>query len=286
MFTFYLFVLVLSVLISGIFGTPLNNTLPRACGTSISDDKVLAAEEHFQAHRIKPNATFLETSGTVSVFFHVISKDNTTGGGNVPDSQLTAQISVMNAAYASSGVQWTIAGIIRTVNPDWFSNVGPDSPQQMLMKNTLRQGDEKVLNVYTVGFNSGAGLLGYSTFPIDYADAPNDDGVVILFSTLPGGSSNRFNLGKTLTHEAGHWVGLYHTFQGGCSGAGDLVTDTPPEALPSSGCPVGRTTCSGGPADPIHNFMDYSDDACMDEFTPGQVARIQSQMLTYRGIQL
>jgi len=269
---------------SAVFASPLNTT-GRACGTYISDSDLIIAEKAFQAKKVSPHQ-FSVAAAVIQTYFHVVSKDTTLAGGNVPDSQIANQISVLNAGYANAGLTFVLAGTDRTVNSDWFNNAGPDSSQQTSMKNTLRKGGAAALNVYTVGFTSGsgAGLLGYATFPSSYSGAPSDDGVVILFSSLPGGTSSPYNLGQTLTHEAGHWLGLYHTFQGGCSGAGDSVSDTPPESSAAFGCPTGRDTCSGGGVDPIHNFMDYTDDACMSEFTAGQITRLKSQILTYRAI--
>ncbi|KAJ6616756.1 hypothetical protein B0H10DRAFT_1798827, partial [Mycena sp. CBHHK59/15] len=279
----------------------------RGCGTHFTEEEVVAAERDFEANRVSPNekistapvkVNLLRRSGvlslltcTIQVYWHVISKDNTTAGGNIPASQIAAQIKTLNADY-NGQLTWVLAKTTRTINVDWFKNAGPNTNQQTAMKAALRVGGKADLNVYSVGFESGpsAGLLGYATFPVSYAAAPKDDGIVILFSSVPGGTTASYNLGRTLTHEAGHWVGLYHTFQGGCSGsgvstAGDFVSDTPAEASPAYGCPVGRDTCKGpkNPGlDPIRNFMDYTVDSCMNQFTAGQIVRATAQFVTYR----
>jgi hypothetical protein len=273
---------------SSVIASPFgNSTLIRGCGTVISAEAQIAAEQHFQAHKVIPDPS-RQLAATINVYWHVISKDGTLAGGNIPDSRIADQISLSNAGYASTGISWRIAGIDHTINANWFNNVAPGTALQTAMKTALHKGGAADLNVYTVGFTSGAGagLLGYSTFPWAYSSAPTDDGVVILYSTLPGGTAAPYNMGATLTHEAGHWVGLYHTFQGGCAepNGGDYVDDTCPEASIAYGCPSGRDTCAGCGPDPIHNYMDYTDDSCMNQFTPGQATRLKAQIATYRGI--
>ena len=102
----------------------------------------------------------------------------------------------------------------------------------------------------------------------------------------PGASNeyaDEFDEGDTLTHEAGHWLNLEHTFYGQCNKSGDFVDDTPPQKSPSSGCPEGNDTCPRQPGlDPIHNYMDYSDDDCITQFTPGQSQRMRDAWLFYR----
>lgn len=274
---------------SAALAAPLTPSVPRGCGAHKDADAIAAAESQFRTDYA--GLSFADdisavSTPPISVVWHVIQKSDDLAGGNVPDSQIQANIDAMNQHYASSGVSFQLTKTTHTTNADWFSTVGPDETNQTTMKTQLREGDAATLNIYTVGFESGSGqgLLGYATFPSDYSGNPKDDGVVILYSSLPGGTTTNYDEGKTLTHEVGHWLGLYHVFQGGCSGAGDQVDDTPPQSTATSGCPASQDSCPGGGVDSIHNYMDYSYDSCMNQFTTGQITRLKQQILTYRQI--
>ena len=109
--------------------------------------------------------------------------------------------------------------------------------------------------------------------------------MVINWETVPGASTTwagRYDQGETATHEVGHWLNLEHTFYGGCNAKGDFVADTPPQKVPTNGCPEGKDTCRESGLDPIHNYMDYSYDSCYTEFTAGQAQRIRDAWEFYR----
>ena len=232
--------------------------------------------------------------GVIPVYVHVITNGST---GNVTDAQIAAQIQVLNRNYAgldyngnpvsgavNTGYTFVLAGTDRTSNRKWFT-MTPGSRNEKQAKAALAKSWTSALNLYTA--SPGQNLLGWSTFPWDLSTNGNQDGVVIHYASLPGGTLSPYNLGGTASHEVGHWVGLYHTFQGGCdggncSGAGDLVCDTPGEASATSGCPSGKDTCPQAGLDPIHNYMDYSTDACYNQFTAGQDSRADFMMSTYR----
>jgi hypothetical protein len=227
-------------------------------------------------------------SVTIPVYVHVIRKGAGIANGDVPLARIRSQIEVLNAAYsgAAGGVdtpfRFQLIAVDRRTSAAWYA-MSPGSAAEAQAKAALRRGGPGDLNIYTA--SPGGGLLGWATFPWDYAADATSDGVVVLFSSLPGGSAAPYDEGDTATHEVGHWLGLYHTFQGGCSSRNDAVSDTPAERSAASGCPTGRNTCTGAAfpgRDPITNFMDYSDDACMFRFTTGQSRRADGLFAQYR----
>ena len=259
--------------------------ITRYCPVNPSAEEMKSMEADFAFRKsvlgaVAPNVT----GGTISVYFHVIT--NSSGQGAPSSGQINNQINVLNAAYGGWGWSFNLVSTDTTANNTWYTCTGGTCESQM--KNALRQGTADDLNIYAN--NMGGGLLGWATFPSSYTGNPKNDGVVILTASMPGGSAAPYNLGDTATHEVGHWMGLYHTFQGGCAknatSGGDLVADTPAERSPAYGCPVGRDSCTPSSRypglDPITNFMDYTDDACMNTFSSGQDTRMDSQFTTYR----
>jgi hypothetical protein len=220
---------------------------------------------------------------TVPVWFHVIREDRTIAGGNLPLSRIQAQFDVLQDSFAGttggadSGFRFSLAGVTRTTNGTWFNLTGNGRDRKM--KAALKVGGTDTLNIYTA--NLGQNLLGYAYLAQDAEAVGVLDGVVVHYQSLPGGNFEIYSEGDTATHEVGHWFDLYHTFDGGCKG-GDYVDDTAPEASAAFYCPTGRDTCSEAGLDPITNFMDYTQDDCMFEFTRGQATRMQQAWVAYR----
>jgi len=212
---------------------------------------------------------------TVPTYWHTINKGK---DGKLDDDTIAKSIDILNKAFTD--FTFDVKDITTTDNGSYWG-IKPGGSGERSMKNKLRQGGCDALNIYSTDLVSG--LLGWATFPDWCAGSQKDDGVVILYSSVPGGIAAPYNLGDTLTHEVGHWLGLYHTFQGGCNGDGDQVDDTPAVKTSNSGCPKKIDSCPNDSGkDLVENFMDYTDDSCMESFTKGQETRMTAFWKEYR----
>jgi len=256
---------------------------PERCGT-----KQPSLEEVAQIEDAIAKGKKGKTSAVIDVWVHVITKGAGFANGDLSDTMIRDQIRVLNDSYngrtggANTGFGFDLVGVTRTTNATWFSQAALDFSVEVQMKTALHRGGNGTLNIYTV---DGGPYLGFAYFPDIVTDPTYAilDGVVLDWRSLPGGTFAIYSEGDTAPHEVGHWLALYHTFDGKCGSKGDYVADTASEFSPAFGCPVGRDTCNGQPGlDPITNFMDYSQDSCMFEFTPGQVARMQAAWTAFR----
>ncbi len=243
---------------------------------------------------------------TIPVVFHVLYNNSAL---NIPDARILAQLDVLNKDFArlnadasntpsifqsvaaNTNIQFCMAqrdpngnptnGIVRrsTTVSSFSSNNA--------MKFTAQGGSDawnttQYLNIWVC--NLGGGLLGYAQFP---GGAANTDGVVVLTESVGGpsapGSAVPYHLGRTATHEVGHWLNLRHIWGDATCGS-DLVSDTPTHNTSNGGCPAypHYSTCTGTPIEMTMNYMDYTEDACMNIFTAGQSSRMNAAITASR----
>jgi len=234
------------------------------------------------------------TTVTIPVVVHVLWNTNEE---NISDAQINSQINVLNKDYrkqnadfssvvpsvfqnsaADCNIEFCLAGITRTYTSVTLFEI------DNTMKHTVTGGKDgwdpnHYLNIWVC--NLGGGLLGYATFPFELAGDPTNDGIAILYTAFgnTGAVASPFDLGRTATHEVGHWLNLHHIW-GDADCGDDLVNDTPTQQQANSGCPTyPSVTCNNGPnGDMFVNYMDYVTDACMAMFSEGQKARMTAAL--------
>ena len=235
----------------------------------------------------------VQTAPTVTIPLVIWNITKVNGTGSIYQDQLDEQVRVLNKRFKKIGVKFTVQEAWYVPKNGWFKKCGPMKPNGRVNKKAFRIRKKlaidpaHAINIYICQM-PGDGL-GWATFPWDAPESSKFHGISLHYKALPGGEYESYNLGNTLVHEMGHYFGLYHTFtpwelegMTGCDAPGDDVGDTPFEAEPAFGCQIGRDTCPQSGADPVTNFMDYSDDECRVKFSRGQRNRMTDAVILYR----
>ncbi len=243
----------------------------------------------------------------IPLVVHVLHNGEPIGtGANISDAQVLSQITVMNEDFRrmigtpgynthADGADVEVEFVMAQRTPDGCPtnginrvNICQDGTNQadvQFWKSQTVWNRDLYMNMWSSKYVGDlAGILGFAQFPGGPAATDGVSAGHTFFgsSDYDDGSfqlSPPYDRGRTMTHEVGHYLGLYHTFQGGCGG-GDDVDDTPAVDSANYGCPTGHVSC--GTTDMIENYMDYTDDTCMNIFTNGQKARVQSVLSTFR----
>ncbi|WP_020536232.1 M43 family zinc metalloprotease [Lewinella cohaerens] len=228
---------------------------------------------------------------TIPVVVHVVYNNSTE---NISDAQVQSQIDVLNDDFRrtnsdadntwSQAADTEIEFCLASVDPDGNATNGITRTSTSVtafstndnMKFNSSGGKDAwpaadYLNMWSCDISGG--ILGYAQFP---GGDPATDGVVMdyqYFGTI-GTATAPFDLGRTATHEVGHWLNLRHIWGDGNCNVDDFVSDTPTSDAANYGCATGHVSCST--VDMVQNYMDYSDDACMNLYTAGQKTRMRA----------
>jgi len=298
-----------------------NGTNIRQCGTGPPSDTLLDAHATLHtAHRLEPRKASLAKEIIVDTCIHFVTTTDQAAQYAPEDiaTLVARQGSVLNTAYADSNITFLLHPYSHTINDGWATDVQDSAMKTALRRGSYAALNIYFQTNLSAGITTpgaqASQLLGYCTLPQSVAYTPSAcpsdaklsngnckpqtfpkstyilDGCNVLAGSMPGGGLQGYQMGKTAVHEVGHWFGLLHTFQGNtcaASDAGDFVDDTPQESVSTDGCPpaqgMAKDSCPGVEGlDPVHNYMDYSNDECYTGFSPMQQTRMLNMFNLFR----